>query len=113
MKSPPLVVCVVGSFAAGRVSTAASFGPGAAAFVGRAACPAGGTLAIAGVVTAATPASVAPLRKLRRALSGAVLIFASRGKIYELEMSLTVHGRQGTGLTCSGGRAFIFLLLAD
>src|ERR1700693_3277787 len=75
MKSPPLVVCEMGSFDGGIVSAAANLGPGTAAFVlfldGSDIC----VLAATGVVRAATPASVAPLRKLRRPASGELLRF--------------------------------------
>src|SRR5665811_2450353 len=75
MKSPPLVVCEMGSFDGGIVSAAANLGPGTAAFV----LPLDGSdicvLATTGVVRAAAPASVAPLRKLRRPASGELLRF--------------------------------------
>src|SRR5215469_9149160 len=75
MKSPPLVVWLTGSFDGGIVSAAASLGPGAAAFL----LPLGGSdacvLAATGGARAAAPATVAPLRKLRRPASGALLRF--------------------------------------
>ena len=75
MKSPPLVVCEMGSFDGGIVSAAANLGPGTAAFV----LPLDGSdicvLAATGVASAAAPTSVAPLRKLRRPESGALLRF--------------------------------------
>src|SRR5450755_892163 len=75
MKPPPLVVCEMGSFDGGVVSAAASLGPGTAAFVlsldGSNIC----VLAATGVARAAAPASVAPLRKLRRPASGELLCF--------------------------------------
>src|SRR5450759_413609 len=75
MKSPPLVVCEMGSFDGGIVSAAANLGPVTSAFV----LPLDGSdicvLAATGVVRAAAPASVAPLRKLRRPASGELLRF--------------------------------------
>src|SRR5450759_3685289 len=75
MKSPPLVVCEMGSFDGGIVSAAANLGPGTAAFVlalaGSDIC----VLAETGVARVAAPASVAPLRKLRRPVSGELLRF--------------------------------------
>src|SRR5262245_44824397 len=68
MKSPPLVDWLTGPFDGGIVS-------------GAAACllPLGGSvacvLAATGGARAAAPASVAPLRKLRRPVSGALLRF--------------------------------------
>src|SRR4051812_19798597 len=68
MKSPPLVVCVVGSWPGAWVSAANCSGPGTAALSVEG-LVAGIALA-AGAVTAAAPASVAPLRKLRRPMVG-------------------------------------------
>src|ERR1700676_2958273 len=68
MKSPPLEVCVTGSFEGASVSAATSLGPGAAALRsgrGAATC----ALAAEGA-SAAAPTKLAPLRKLRRATSG-------------------------------------------
>src|SRR3974377_366133 len=75
MKSPPLVDCDTGSFGGGMVSTAASLGPGAAALTFARGASETGILAATGVVSAAAPASVAPLRKARRAVSGEFLRF--------------------------------------
>src|SRR5450830_560736 len=65
----------MGSFNGGIVSAAASLGPGTVAFV----LPLDGSdicvLAATGVVRAAAPAIVAPLRKLRRPTSGELLRF--------------------------------------
>src|SRR5207302_6061693 len=68
MKSPPLEVCVAGSFDGARVSAAICLGPGTAALrLGRGAA----TCALAATgVSAAAPTRLAPLRKLRRATSG-------------------------------------------
>src|SRR3974390_1039182 len=75
MKSPPLVDCDTGSFGGGMVSTEASFGPGTAALTFARGASEIGILAATGVVSAAAPASVAPLRKARRAVSGELLRF--------------------------------------
>src|SRR5450759_3645146 len=65
----------MGSFDGGIVSAAANLGPGTAAFVlalaGSDIC----VLAETGVARAAAPASVAPLRKLRRPASGELMRF--------------------------------------
>src|SRR5262249_45806555 len=68
MKSPPLVVCVTGSFTGGWVSTAICRGPGTAAL--RLLPGAAGSASAAAGVSAAALASVAPLRKLRRPMAG-------------------------------------------
>src|SRR5215475_6215863 len=80
MKSPPLVVCVTGSFMGGIVSAAASRGPGEAALA-RGAAAEGALAARAGAVRAAAPAIVAPFKKLRRPESGELRLamIASRG----------------------------------
>src|SRR5215470_3337989 len=94
MKSPPLLVCVTGSLEGGMVSAAASFGPGAAALALRGVLGEIGVLAATGVVSAAAPASVAPLRKLRRPESGALLRFgmiSSRGSASGLHGSAQVE----------------------
>jgi hypothetical protein len=57
------------------VSAAASFGPGTAALAPSFDMPDAGMFAAAGLVRAAAPASVAPLRKLRRAVLGEGLRF--------------------------------------
>src|ERR1700741_834653 len=74
MKSPPLELWLTGSAGGGIASAAAGFGPGTAALA-RGSCGGDATgLAAAGaVVSAAAPARVAPLRKFRRPLSGALL----------------------------------------
>jgi hypothetical protein len=78
MKSPPLVVCVTGSFIGGIASAAASRGPGGAALARGAE---GAVAARAGAVRAAAPAIVAPFKKLRRPESGELRLamIASRG----------------------------------
>src|SRR5690348_8204166 len=64
MKSPPLEVWFTGSAAGGTVSAATCRGPGMAALRGGAA---GTALAVVGATNAAAaPATLAPLRKLRR-----------------------------------------------
>jgi hypothetical protein len=81
MKSPPLLDWLTGSGSAGGiVSAAASLGPGTAAFGPSFDGPDAGIFAETGlvrvgVVRAAAPASVAPLRKLRRPLLAAGLRF--------------------------------------
>src|SRR6266478_2371916 len=70
MKSPPLVVWVCGSFSGEEVSSAAWIGPGATALsCARGAAP-WAAAATGGVTAAAAPASVTPLRNLRRSGSG-------------------------------------------
>src|SRR6267154_5695865 len=72
MKSPPLEVWLTGSAGGGGIaSAAASFGPGIAALGRCSGKPETVVLAAAGVLSAAAPAMVAPLRKLRRPASGA------------------------------------------
>src|SRR5262249_21584870 len=80
MKSPPLLVWLTGSFTGDMVSTAASWGPGGAALVGGLACGVA-TVAAAGVVSAAAPASVADFRKLRRPTSVFDFDMASSRKV--------------------------------
>jgi transmembrane protein TMEM174 (potassium channel) len=75
MKSPPLLLWLTRSANGGMVSAAASLGPGTAALARSTDRPDAGTLAATGVVSAAAPASVAPLRKLRRPVLGEVLRF--------------------------------------
>src|SRR5580698_190847 len=81
MKSPPLLDWLTGSGSAGGiVSAAAIFGPGTAAlrpsFDGsETGLSDAGMFAETGVVRAAAPANVAPLRKLRRPLSAEGLRF--------------------------------------
>src|SRR6266700_511974 len=82
MKSPPLLVWLTGSSDGGIVSAAASFGPGAGALARSDEAPEIDVLAATGVVRAAAPAIVAPLRKLRRPRLGDRLRFdmaSSRG----------------------------------
>src|SRR5205809_6874936 len=69
MNSPPLEVWVTGSLGGGVVSAANSFGPGTAAVSGARSAATWALAATVGV-TAAAPASAAPLRKLRRAVRG-------------------------------------------
>src|SRR5262245_46305650 len=69
MNSPPLDVCVAGSFTGDCVSAAIWRGPGREAF--SFAGDGTGMAFAAGVAEiAAAPASVAPLRKLRRPIAG-------------------------------------------
>src|SRR5215831_15590064 len=68
MKSPPLVLCVTGSFSGALVSTAIWRGPGGSALRlarGAATCARDAT----GAASVAAPAMPAPLRKLRRLAS--------------------------------------------
>src|SRR5262245_18396114 len=67
MKSPPLVVWLTGSLTGGWVSSAIWRDAGAADLFGFGA--AGSASAVVGAAIAAALASVAPLRKLRRAMS--------------------------------------------
>src|SRR5262249_36051582 len=73
MKSPPLELWFTGSAGGGIVSAAASFGPGGAALERCSGKPELAVLAATGALSAAAPAMVAPLRKLRREASGAPL----------------------------------------
>src|SRR5436190_3000203 len=72
MKSPPLVVCVAGSLFGGCVSAAICSGPGSVA-LSLGCGGAGIAFAAVGAASAAAPATLAPLRKLRRATSGELL----------------------------------------
>src|ERR1700704_2335126 len=75
MKSPPLEFWLTGSAGGGIASAAASFGPGIAALGRCSGKPETVVLAAAGVLSAAAPAMVAPLRKFRRLASGAPSCF--------------------------------------
>src|SRR5579864_4204090 len=85
MKSPPLEVWFTGSADGGMVSAAASLGPGGAAFGRGSGEGEAAVLAWIGVLSAAAPAMVAPLRKLRREASGA----ASRSDLLCLDMAFS------------------------
>jgi hypothetical protein len=72
MKSPPLEVWLTGSAGGGIESAAASLEPGGGALGRSSGTPDIGVLAETGVLSAAAPAIVAPLRKFRRDASGAL-----------------------------------------